>query len=205
MYAQTYVPSAHADKQDLIPIKGAKPQNHISDYYLSFAYPTGLNVKSSDRQELTAEARSLTTDNGNVQISLMDAYSIQYNNAKEATFVNMNVLLLDKDSYLDDQQKILDALRYQNAHNTGTESADLIEIRSNGYKLKGIGRNSVDAAGIKDLSTFVLFPGNGVVVYLHFNDLNFDKRHYANIDEFKKLRKLFIDEYTEYISRFKND
>lgn len=61
----------------------------------------------------------------------------------------------------------------------------------------GISRRTIESGST--LGTFIMFPGNGVVVYFYFNNLKAEYRHFESVEDYKKLRDRFIDEYTKHL------
>jgi hypothetical protein len=112
-------------------------------------------------------------------------------------FVNLKVELSKNGSYDSDQKNLLDNLIYLNSHSQNMETKDLIELEFNGYKVYGFSRAAIDTGAI--LGTFVMFPGNGVIVYFYFNNMKPEYRNFESVDDYKKQRDRFMDEYTKYL------
>jgi len=82
------------------------------------------------------------------------------------------------------------------------ETKDLIELEFNGYKIYGLSRGAIETGST--LGTFVMFPGNGVTVYFYFNNMKPEYRNFESVDDYKKQRDRFIDEYTKYLTTCKD-
>jgi hypothetical protein len=174
-------------------------KNEIGQCYISFKTSTNLTVADPDRLPETSEkVRTVKTDNGEVEVTRIDGYRVLYNNDKKAPFVNLKVELSEKNSYDKDQKNLVDNLKYLNSHSTGMETKDLIELQFNGYKIYGLSRGAIETGSI--LGTFVMFPGNGVTVYFYFNNMKPEYRNFESVDDYKKQRDRFIDEYTKYLT-----
>ena len=93
-------------------------------------------------------------------------------------------------------------LKYLISHSPGMEK-DLIEQEFNGYKVLGISREKIVSSN-STLGIFVMFPGNNVTVYFYFNNLNPELSNFDGVDDYKKQRDKFIDEYTKYLTTCKN-
>ena len=106
--------------------------------------------------------------------------------------------LSDKKSYVKDQKNLIENLKYLISHSTGMESKDIIELEFNGYKAYGLSRGSIESGST--LGTFVMFPGNGVTVYFYFNNLTPEYRNFESLEDYKKQRDRFIDEYTKHLT-----
>jgi hypothetical protein len=174
----------------------------IENCFISFSNPTNLTFTKSDRLPETSEKfRKIKVDSGEVEITRIDGYRVLYNNNKNVPFVNLKIELSDKKSFEFDKKAIVENLKYLNSHSTGMETKDLIELKSNGYKVLGFSRSTIETGSV--LGTFVLFSDNGVIVYFYFNNLKPELRHFATIEEYKKLRNKFIDEYTKHLKSCK--
>lgn len=117
-------------------------------------------------------------------------------------FVNLKVELSAPDSYENDKKRLLDNLKYLNAHSTGMETKELIELNFNGYKISGLSRASIEAGST--LGIFIMHPGNGVTVYFYFNNLKPEFRNFTSVEDYKKQRDQFLEEYTKYLTTCSN-
>lgn len=176
----------------------------IGSCYISFKNPSGLVGSEPDRLPETAvKTRTVKTGNGAMDvITCIDGYRILYNNRKKAPFINMKVELSEKKFYDQDKKNLINNLKYLNTQSTSMETKDLIELEFNGYKIYGLNRSSIETGSI--LGTFVMFPGKGVTVYFYFNNLRPEYRTYRSIEEYKKQRDKFLDEYTEFLTTCKD-
>lgn len=174
-------------------------RNEISKCFISFTTATNLTAATPDRLPETAEKiRTVKTDDGEVEVTRIDGYRILYNNDKKVPFVNMKVELSAPDSYENDKKRLLDNLKYLNTHSTGMETKELIELNFNGYKISGLSRSSIEAGST--LGIFIMYPGNGVTVYFYFNNLKPEVRNFESVDDYKKQRDKFLQEYTKHLT-----
>ncbi|MCF0069639.1 hypothetical protein LZD49_04095 [Dyadobacter sp. CY261] len=174
-------------------------QNKIDKCFISFSDATSLTATKPERLPKTSEkTRTVATENGEVEVTRIDGYRVSYNNEKKAQFVSLKVELSAQDSYETDQKRLLDNLKYLNAHSSGMETKELIELQFNGYKIFGLSRGSIETGST--LGTFVMFPGNGVTVYFYFNNVKPELRSFDNIEDYKKQRDRFIEEYTKHLT-----
>jgi hypothetical protein len=173
-------------------------KNEIGQCYISFKTATNLTVSDPERLPGTSEnVRIVKTDKGEVEVTRIHGYRVLYNNDKKVPFVNLKVELSKNGSYDSDQKNLLDNLIYLNSHSQNMETKDLIELEFNGYKVYGFSRAAIDTGAI--LGTFVMFPGNGVIVYFYFNNMKPEYRNFESVDDYKKQRDRFMDEYTKYL------
>lgn len=178
-------------------------KNEIGQCYISFKSSTSLTVATPERLPETSEkVRTLKTDNGEVEVTRTDGYRILYNNDKKAPFVNLKVELSEKNSYTQDQKNLIDNLTYLNSHSQNMETKDLIALEFNGYKIYGLSRGTIETGST--LGTFVMFPGNGVTVYFYFNNMKPEYRNFESLDDYKKQRDRFMEEYTKYLTTCKD-
>ena len=178
-------------------------KNEIASCYISFKTATNLTAAEPDRlPEAAATSRKMATEKGEVEVSCVDGYRVLYNNEKKAPFVNLKVELSEKSAYNKDQQNLIDNLRYLNLNSSGMETKDLIELKMNGFTVYGLSRASMEKGST--LGMFILFPGNDVTVYFYFNNLKPDFRNFESIEDYKKLRDQFLDEYTKHLKSCKN-
>lgn len=177
---------------------GFTEKSSINDCFISFEPKERLRLAKTDRLPDRAEKfRMVDTDSGEVAVSCIDGYRVLYFNEKDVPFVNLKVELSEKGSYEADQKKLLDNLKYLNARSTGMETKDLIEMKFNGYKVYGLSRNSIEQGST--LGTFVMFPGNRIVVYFYINNLKPEYRNFESVEDYKKQRDAFMNQYTKHL------
>ncbi|UAY50777.1 hypothetical protein [Ferruginibacter albus] len=186
-----------------IALLSFKNKNEIGNCFISFTTATNLTAATPDRLPETSEKfRTVKTEDGEVEVTRIDGYRILYNNAKQVPFVNLKVELSDSNSYESDKKKLLDNLKYLNAHSTGMETKDVITLDFNGYKIFGLSRGTIEVGST--LGTFIMFPGNGVTVYFYFNNLKPEFRNFESVDDYKKQRDQFLQEYTKHLTDCSN-
>ena len=182
-----------------IALLSFKNINEISKCLISFTTATNLTAAMPDRLPETSEkVRTVKTENGEEEVTRIDGYRVLYNNNKKAPFVNLKVELSDPKSYESDKKTLLDNLKYLNAHSIGMETKELVELNFNGYKISGLSRGTIEAGST--LGIFIMFPGNGVTVYFYFNNLKPDVRNFESIEDYKKQRDKFLEEYTKHLT-----
>jgi len=173
-------------------------KDEIAECYFSFKSPTNLTPAGPDRlPESAREGRKVKTDNGEVEVTCADGYRVLYNNDKGVPFVNLKVELSEKKAYENDKKNLIDNLKYLISHSTNMETKDVVELELNGFKIYGLSRATIETGST--LGIFVMFPGNGVTVYFYFNNLKPEFRNFENLDDYKKQRDRFMDEYTRYL------
>jgi len=176
-----------------------KSKNEISRCFLSFTTATNLTSAEPDRLPATSEkVRTVKTESGEVEVTRIDGYRVLYNNDKKAPFVNLKVELSDPNSYDSDKKRLLDNLKYLNAHSIGMETKELVELNFNGYKISGLSRGTIETGST--LGIFTMFPGNGVTVYFYFNNLKPEVRNFESVEDYKKQRDKFLEEYTKHLA-----
>jgi len=177
-------------------------KEEIPECYFSFKSATSLTAATPDRlPEAARTSRIEKTDHGDVEITRTDGYRILYTNDKNAPFVNLKAELSTKKAYEKDQKNLLDNLRYLNSHSNSMETKDLIELEFNGFKVYGLSRSTIEIGST--LGTFVMFPGNDVIVYFYFNNLKPDFRNFESLEDYKKQRDRFMEEYTAHLKTCK--
>lgn len=175
----------------------------IGKFYILFNTSTNLTSTGAQRLPQNSEKiRKVKTDKGEVDVTRIDGYRVIYNNDKNIPFVNLKVELSEKNSYNNDKRNLIENLKYLNSNSTDMETEDLIELEVNGYKLYGVSRKTTESGST--LGTFMMFPGNGVTVYLYFMNSNPEFRNFNSIENYKIQRDNFIDEYTKYLIAFKD-
>lgn len=178
-------------------------KNEIGQCYISFDNATNLIVTDPDRLPETSEkVRTVTTDNGEVEVTRIDGYRVLYNNENKVPFVNLKIELSEEKSYEKDKRNLLENLKYVNSNSQNMETKDLIELEFNGCKIYGFSRTTIEKGSI--LGTFVMFPGNGVTVYFYFNNMKQEFRNFESVDDYKKQRDRFIIEYTKHLKTCKD-
>ena len=181
-----------------ISLLSFKNKNEIKKCFISFVTATNLTAATPDRLPETSEkVRTVKTENGEVEVTRIDGFRVLYNNEKKVPFVNLKVELSDPKAYETDQVHLLNNLKYLNSHSTGMETKELIELKFNGYKVFGLSRGTIETGST--LGTFIMFPGNGVTVYFYFNNLKPEYRNFETVDDYKKQRNEFLEEYTKHL------
>jgi hypothetical protein len=176
--------------------------NEIGNCFISFTNSSNLTADAPGRLPSTSEkVRTLKTDKGDVKVSRIDGYRILYLNNKKAPFVNLKVELSEENSYDKDKKNLLENLKFITLHTPEMETKDLIELEFNGYKVYGVSRTTILSGNI--LGSFLMFPGNGLTVFFDFQNTKPEFRNFSSIEDYKKLRDKFIDEYTKYLKTCK--
>ena len=170
----------------------------IDQCYITFNSATGLLMDGSERIPKNSEnTRKLKTENGEVEVTRIDGYQVLYYNEKSVPFVTLKGELSKKNAYDGDQKKVLDNLTYLNAQSPGMETKGLMELEFNGYKIYGLSRGTIESGNT--LGSFVMFPGEGVTIYFNFNNAKPTDRSFQTVDDYKKQRNRFLEEYTNYL------
>lgn len=176
-----------------------KNKNEIGKCFISFTTATNLTAALPERLPETSEKiRAVKTENGEVEVTRIDGYRVLYNNDKKVPFVNLKIELSNENSYEADKKALLENLKYLNAHSTGMETKEVVELEFNGYKISGLSRGTIETGST--LGIFIMFPGNGVTVCFYFNNLKPDVRNFESVDDYKKQRDRFLNEYTKYLT-----
>ena len=172
--------------------------NTIGKCYISFAGTKELVAAAPQELPVTADkTRDFPIDGGMTGITILDGYRILYNNDKKAPFVNMKVELSDPSRYGQDTTNVLANLKYLMRTDSGIEKS-LVTLQYNNYVIYGIRRNTIDKGMI--LGSFVMFPGNNIIVYFDFQNLNPPYRQFNSLQEFKGQSNGFIGDYTYYLN-----
>lgn len=174
----------------------------IDNCYISFKGVKNLNAKSPDQlPESAAKPRKVNTEDGMKSVSRNAGYRVLYLNNKNVPFVNLKIEQSSESSYKTDKENLIENLRYLIKNSSGMKSKDVIELEFNKNKIYGLSRNSIEKGS--SLSTFIMFPGNDVVVYFYFNNLKPEYRNFKSLKDYEKQRDNFIDEYTKHINNCK--
>ena len=172
-------------------------KNEIENCFTTFNKASNLEMASPERLPETSEKfRTVKTFKGEVDISRIDGYRILYNNKKQVPFVNLKVEQSKHDSYAVDTLNIIENLKYLNS-SSPMETKDILESNYNGYKIYGLSRNTIESGSI--LGIFAIFPGNDITLYVYFNNLKPEFRNFENLEDYKKQRDKFLQEYTSYL------
>jgi len=170
----------------------------INNCYLSFSKANKLVMMPPEHMpEENDHTRSLATEKGNINITILDGYRVLYNNNKNVPFVNLKVERSKPDVYETDKANLLANLSYLNSHSSGMETKDLIVLNYNGFKIYGLSRNGIEAGST--LGIFIMFPGDDTTVYFYFNNLKPEFRNFESLDDYKAQRNTFIADYTKHL------
>ena len=178
-------------------------KNEINKCLISFTNASNLTAAAPERLPETSEkVRKVKTENGEVEVTRMDGYRVQYNNSKGVSFINLKIELSEPNSYENDKKRVIDNLKYLNAHSSGMETKELVEFKINGYKILGLSRGTIETGST--LGIFAIFPSDGVTVYFYFNNLKPEVRNFESVEDYKKQRDKFFDEYTKHLTTCKS-
>lgn len=176
--------------------------NTIDDCYISFYQTKNLMAKAPDKlPESAAVPRDLQTEEGMKRVSRNAGYRILYLNNKKVPFVNLKIEQSSEGSYTEDKEHLIEHLRYLIKNSSSMKSKDVIELEFNGQKVYGLSRNSIEVGST--LGTFIMFPGNDIIVYFYFNNLKPEVRNFKSLKDYEKQRDNFINEYTKHINSCK--
>jgi hypothetical protein len=182
---------------------GFTNKHEIGICYLTFNSATNLTKGSADRlTQPSVVIKKVLTNNGEADVTRADGYRILYKNNMDEAFVSLKVELSEYSSYEKDRQNLIENLKYINYHNTNMESQDVTELKFNSYTIYGISLGTIEPMGT--LGTFIMFPGDGVTVYFYFNNMRKERRNFESVEDYKKQRNRFIEEYTNHLMNCKN-
>ncbi|MEJ7643724.1 MAG: hypothetical protein WKF87_03960 [Chryseolinea sp.] len=157
-----------------------------------------MTAQAADRlPESPEKVRQVKTNKGEVAITRIDGYRVFYNNSKNAPFVNLKVELSDNRAYPTDTVGLVENLKYMNSASQGMETKDIIELTLNGYRIYGLSRGSIEKGST--LGTFIMFPGDNTTIYFYFNNMTPEFRNFDSLEDYKKQRNKFMDDYTKYL------
>ena len=161
-----------------------------------------MTAKTPDKlPESSAKPRDVKTEDGMKSVSRDTGYRVLYLNNKNVPFVNLKVEQSSEDSYEVDKKNLIENLGYLIKNSSGMKSKDVIELEFNGQEIYGLSRNSIEKGST--LGTFIMFPGNNIVVYFYFNNLKPEYRNFKSLKDYEKQRDKFMDEYTKHINTCK--
>lgn len=173
----------------------SKDKYEISPCLVSFTGTTDLKAAEPDHLPLDKSgSRTVPTARGEVPVSRIEGYRILYYNPKNAPFVNMKVELCSEETYLRDRETLIASQQYLTQRSPGTK---WVEMKINGYDICGTSRTTIEQGAT--LGTFMMFPGNGVVVYFYINNMKEAYRNFNSVEDYEQQRDQFIDAYTRFI------
>lgn len=136
----------------------------------------------------------LETAAGNVNIAVTNGYNVAYINKNKAAVVALKVVRANTATFAKDTAEVLASLRYLNGRDNNTESKGLITLSYNGYKIYGISHNTTTEKGPQ--GSFVMFPGNNIIVYINFNSITGNNE---SQEDYKGRRNTFLGAYTAHL------
>jgi hypothetical protein len=165
-----------------------------------------LKVKEVTRRAKSMEKyRYVKTADGSERVSVIDGYRVMFGYSDVLYyFANVKIEQSDPDSYLQDKQRVIGALKYESTikEATGTIYADKTML--NGFEYYGIDRDVIDVGSIMGTHVLLYEPAHLVItIYLlNQDDKNllrsqFGKRRFSNIEEYRTLKNDFLNNYSE--------
>lgn len=168
--------------------------SQIPSCYTSYDGGKNLSARAPDvLPKANAVPQERKTAGGTVHVSLEEGYRILYDNEYGVPFINLKVERSTEGMYEQDQQHLLDHLKYLISSTDGLTSERLLAFDVEGTKVYGFSRSSLDNGSI--LSTLIAFPGDHTVVYFYFNNLKPEYSPHSTIKKFEKSRDRFVKEY----------
>jgi len=165
----------------------------------SFKGYDGVHISKTDHirgPKLTT--RQIPTSKGLVKVSRLSGTRIIYVNNENVPFVNIKVETSSENDYSSNQKKLLEYFNHIASGSDKIENKKVAKISMNGYTLYGFTNSDINNVNI--ISSFIFFPKKNLTVFVDFNSINAPK-NYKNLSEFKKLRDLFLENYTLFISK----
>jgi hypothetical protein len=173
-------------------------RSEIGRCFISFNDAT--NLRATEPEKLGApleKLRNLATRKVEENVVRKDGYSIQFYNEQHVWFVNLKIELFEEDVYDVVKKTILANLDYAASLPGNIKTNQSVELEFNDYKFYGMSLQGLNAG--KMLGSFVMFPGDGVILYFNFNNIRPEARHFNSIKEYEELRDKFFDAYTEHL------
>jgi hypothetical protein len=171
----------------------------IDNCYINFEGVKNLTAKTPDKlPESAAKPREVKTEDGIKSVSRNAGYRVLYLNNKNGVFVNLKIEQSSNGFYDIDKKILLENLRYLIKNSSGMKSKDVIELEFNGQKIYGLSPNSIEKGS--SIGTFIMFPGNDIVVYFYINNLSPEYRNFKSLKDYEKQRNKFMNEYTKHIN-----
>ncbi|MEO8769882.1 MAG: hypothetical protein ABI402_07350 [Ferruginibacter sp.] len=181
----------------LVGVLSFSLKNEIGNCFISFNKASNLQLSATERLPQTADRfRKVKTAKGEVAITRIDGYRVLYNNKKQVPFVNLKIEQSNHGSYGADTLNIIENLKFLNA-STPMETKDILQLNYNGYNIYGLSRKSVENG--TTLGIFAIFAGNDVIAYIYFNNLKPEVSNFTDLEDYKKQRNLFLQEYTSHL------
>jgi hypothetical protein len=169
----------------------------IDSCLLRFNTASELKADIPIKMLATAEkTKTLRTQEGLSTITISDAYRILFSTSQKQIFANMKIESSNIETYSTDSLVVIQHLNYLNSSSAGMEKK-LIHSQINGFTICGMSRDTLDESNL--LSLYTIFPKKGIIIYLHFNNANPNKRDFSTLEEFRIKRNRFIEEFTLYL------
>ena len=178
----------------LIFVSFTRGENSIPACYTSFKAAEGLKMQAPAQLTGTEKTIPLETAAGNVGIAVTNGYNVVYINKNKAAVVALKVIQANAATFAKDTAEVLASLRYLNSRDNNTESKGLITLSYNGYKIYGISHNKTTEKVPQ--GSFIMFPGNHIIVSINFNDITGSKQ---SQEDYQGRRNTFLGAYTAHL------
>ncbi|MCX6291588.1 MAG: hypothetical protein NT126_07465 [Bacteroidetes bacterium] len=175
----------------------------IDSCFLNFKDASDLITNGAEKfEDVNSKRYKVETDSGKVEVNLAESFLVSYYNVKKKLFVFIKVSRSENEFYELNKIRFTESFRHLVSHNKGMETNDLVESEFNGYKVHGF-------LYTKKIETtwgfYEMFPGNGIALQFYFNGIvKKADRTYETVDDYKRLRDRFMDEYTKHLMTCKH-
>lgn len=162
--------------------------------YASCRFDDGLQVVQVDRLPPGTKSRSVTTNGGQEEISLLDGYRIMTAYPNTDYFTNIKVERSDPASYAHDKRVAIENLEWMIANTSGLQSNKATQVTFHGRVAYGLDRKNIEGGS---QGVYILFSDTeDAIITIYFLNQRPEARKFSTVLEYQKLRDHFLDEFT---------
>ncbi len=165
--------------------------------YLSCEFEDGLKIVETFRHRqwtFPEKYRTVMTDEGMKNVSLIDGYKIMVAYPKTYYFANIKAEQSNPQDYGKDKETLIENLRHAISTSKEMETTEPIKLKYDGFEGYGASRKRIFG---NVLGTYVLFSdANQQVLTVYFLNQPSEKRKFQTIEEYRTLRDRFFERFT---------
>lgn len=159
--------------------------------HTSCTFADGLRVAAVDRLPASVHSRRISFPDGSRNVSLADGYRVMFAYPPDDYFVNLKVELSIPAEYASDRKLILRQMELL------AQEGDRLPLEHrefHGYDLYAVHRATITDANV--LSMYSMFQDRDrKIVTVYFLTGDPAKRRFQTVDEHKRMRERFLEEY----------
>lgn len=145
--------------------------------------------------------RVVKTTKGSEKITVVDSYNLFYQNSFRLNSLKVKIEKSSEEGFDLDKEIILDNLNYMIANTKGISSNKIEELNYGNFTFYGMTKKDLNIGTYA--GNYIVFPGDNLVCYFNFNNVNKDTVDTKTIEEFILNRNQFFESFSTTLQKCK--